>query len=70
MRDEDYEKLIKEIKKKRLDAKINKILALVESRKIETKRWELFKEVCISTDIHIDPSWALEQILKTLPNTI
>jgi hypothetical protein len=64
MRDEDYEKLIKEIKKKRLDAKINKILALVESRKIENARWEMLKEMCISTDIHIDTKWAIENILK------
>jgi hypothetical protein len=70
MTDKDYEKLIKEIKKKRLDSKVKKILELVESRKIETARWELLKEFCISTDIYIDPKWAVENILKILPNTI
>jgi len=33
MEDEDYENLIKEIKKKRLNTKIKKILVLVESNK-------------------------------------
>lgn len=63
MLDKDYEKLIKEIKKKRLNTKINKILALVESRKIiESKRVKLIKEFFIYGEVIIDPKWLLQNI--------
>jgi hypothetical protein len=66
MTDKEYESLIKEIKKKRLDAKIKKIVNTLKERKqseetIKTKI-ELYKQICHSTDSFVDINWAMKNI--------
>jgi Trm5-related predicted tRNA methylase len=66
MEDKEYESLIKEIKKKRLDVKIKKIVTTLRERKQSEEtikvKLELFQECCRLNDYQIDINWAMRNI--------